>query len=146
MWGRIALALTLVGSVAAQEIGFREANARRVMMVEAVVNGRPANLIVDTGAENTVVSPELAGMHETDLAKARFRSGAPGFGGEAMVDEAEVKLTSDRRIRLTVWVMRMENVSKTYGVKVDGLVGQDLLSRYGTVAIDYRNKKIRLGE
>lgn len=138
--------LALAATMAAQEIGFREANSRRVMLVEAVVNGRQASLIVDTGAENTVVSPELAGVHETELMKAKFAAGGPGFGGEAIVEEADVKLTPDRRIRLSVWVMRMENVSKVYGVKVDGLIGQDLLSRYGTVAIDYRNKKIRLGE
>jgi hypothetical protein len=146
MWGRLVVLLALMGSAGAQEVNFREIHSRRVMMVEGSVNGRRANLIVDTGAESTVVSPEMAGLNEVELMKARFSSQGPGLRGEAVMDEAEVRLTSDRRVRLNVVVMRMENVSKEYGVKVDGLIGQDLLSLYGTVAIDYKNKKIRFGD
>ncbi|HWR16462.1 MAG TPA: retropepsin-like aspartic protease [Terriglobales bacterium] len=147
MWGKLGIVLALlVSAAAAQSISYRELQPRRVMIVEAVVNGRTANLIVDTGADQTVVSPELAGLNQVDLVTARFSSNGPGLRAEAIVREADLKLTSDRGFRIPVMVMRLESVSKIYGVKVDGLIGQDLLSRYGRVSIDYNNKKIELGE
>ena len=147
MWGKMVFALAvLAGAASAQSLSFRELQPRRVMLVEATVNGRHANLIVDTGADQTVVSPELAGLSQVDLVTAKFASRGPGLSSEAVEQDADLKLTSDRRFRLPVLVMRLENVSRIYGIKVDGLIGQDVLSRYGTVAIDYRNKQIRLGD
>lgn len=147
MWGKLAVMLAvLVSAASAQSISYRELQPRRVMMVEAVVNGQHANLIVDTGADQTVVSPELAGFNQVDLMTARFSSRGPGLGSDAIVQEADLKITSNRRFRIPVMIMRLENVSKVYGVKVDGLIGQDILSRYGRVAIDYQNKRIELGE
>ncbi len=147
MWGKLVVVLAVLASAAsAQSISFRELQPRRVMMVEAVVNGQHANLIVDTGADQTVVSPELAGLNQVDLMTAKFSSRGVGLASDAIIQDADLKLTSNRRFRLPVMVMRLENVSKLYGVKVDGLIGQDVLSRYGRVAIDYQNKKIELGE
>lgn len=147
MWGKLAVMLAvLVTAASAQSISFRELQPRRVMMVDAIVNGQPAHLIIDTGADQTVVSPELAGLNQVDLMTARFSSRGPGLGADAIVQEADLKITSDRRFHIPVMIMRLENVSKLYGVKVDGLIGQDVLSRYGRVAIDYQNKKIELGE
>jgi predicted aspartyl protease len=147
MWGKTMFLLAvLVLSATAQSIGFREPQLRRVMMVEAVVNGKPANLIVDTGADQTVVSPELAGLNQVDLVTAAFSSRGAGLRADAIVQEADLKLTSSKSFRIPVMVMRLENVSKLYGVKVDGLIGQDVLSRYGKIAIDYQNKRIDLGE
>jgi hypothetical protein len=147
MWGKTIFLLAVLGSSAsAQSIGFREPQLRRVMMVEAVVNGKPANLIVDTGADQTVVTPELAGLNQVDLMTATFSSRGAGLRANAIVLEADLKLTSSRRFRIPVMVMRLEDVSKLYRVKIDGIVGQDVLSRYGKIAIDYENKRIELGE
>ena len=147
MWGKLVVVLAvLVSSASAQSISFRELQPRRIMLVEALVNGRHANLIVDTGADQTVVSPELAGLNQVDLMQAQFSSRGPGLSADAIIQDADLKLTSNRRFRMPVMVMRLENVSKLYGVKIDGLIGQDILSRYGRVAIDYQNKKIELGE
>jgi predicted aspartyl protease len=147
MWGKLVLVLAvLVSAASAQSISYHELQPRRAMMVEVIVNGQHANFIVDTGADQTVVSPELAGLNQADLLTAKFSSRAPGLGADAIIQDADLKLTSNRRFRLPVMVMRLENVSKLYGVKVDGLIGQDVLSRYGRVAIDYQNKRIELGE
>jgi hypothetical protein len=147
MWGKTLFVLVvLVSAASAQSISFREPQLRRVMMVEAIVNGKHANLIVDTGADQSIVSPELAGLNQADLMTASFSSRGPGLRADAIVQEADLKLTSGRYFRLPVMVMRLESVSKLYGVKVDGLIGQDVLSRCGRVSIDYQNKRIELGE
>ena len=147
MWGKLVVVLAvLVSAASAQSISFRELQPRRVMMVEAVVNGQRANLIVDTGADQTVVSPELAGLNQVDLMTAKFSSRGVGLAADAIVQDADLKLTANRRFRMPVMVMRLENVSQLYGVKIDGLIGQDVLSRCGRVAIDYQNKRIELGQ
>jgi predicted aspartyl protease len=151
MWGKTGfglavLVLVAVSSASGQSINFRELQPRRVMLVEAIVNGQRAHLIVDTGADQTVVSPELAGLNEVDMLTAKFSSRGPGLTADAIIREADLKLTSNRRFRIPVMIMRLENVSKVYGVKVDGLIGQDVLSRYGRVSIDYDHKTIQLGE
>jgi hypothetical protein len=42
--------------------------------------------------------------------------------------------------------MRLEEVSRALGGKVDGLLGQDLLREFGQVTIDFRRRVVRLGE
>jgi predicted aspartyl protease len=140
----IVLFLLLASTAAsiAQDLPYKE--VRRAMLVEAEVNGRRAKLIVDTGADHTVLSSEMVGMNDADLAAGRFAAGGPGFHGDAVVREAEVKLSS-RRFIIRASVMKLETVSRVYGVKIDGLLGQDILSRCGRVSIDYRNKMIELG-
>jgi predicted aspartyl protease len=127
----------------AQDLPYKE--VRRAMLVEVEVNGHRANLLVDTGADHTVLSPEIVGLSDLDLTLGKFSSNAPGLGGEAVVRAVEVKLTSEQKFRVNASVMKLEMVSQRYGVKIDGLLGQDILSRCGRVSIDYRTKTIQLG-
>jgi predicted aspartyl protease len=139
----LVIVLVLAPWCSSQDLPYKE--VRRAMVVEVEVNGRRANLLVDTGADHTVLSPEIVGLSDLDLTLGKFSSNAPGFGGEALVRIAEVKLTTEQKFRINASVMKLETVSQRYGVKIDGLLGQDILSRCGRVSIDYRTKTIQLG-
>jgi hypothetical protein len=114
-----------------------------VIVVDGRVNDRPAKLLLDTGAAQTVIRPELVGLSATDLRLARFSGQGPGLGGEAMAGEASLTL-GDRTWRRQVVLMNLGEVSRHFGVEVDGILGQDLLREFARVEIDFRAKTIRL--
>jgi hypothetical protein len=42
-----------------------------------------------------------------------------------------------------VVVMNLKEISRVYNRRIDGLLGQDLLSEFDSVVIDFKKKKIR---
>jgi hypothetical protein len=146
------LATALVGALLALPAGaanleapFEVHSKRHAILLELVVNGKDCTFILDTGAARTVVSPSvLGGLTEFELKLSRFRSRGPGFSGEATwgrVDSLRVgkQVWYDRQ----VVVMNLKEISRVYNRRIDGLLGQDLLSEFDSVVIDFKKKKIR---
>jgi hypothetical protein len=80
------------GGAASQVIVPFEHNARQnAILIRATINQRAALLLLDTGARNSVISREIAGMANEDL-RGGFSGGGPGFKGEALTMRATVKL------------------------------------------------------
>jgi predicted aspartyl protease len=142
----LAVFWLVAGLAAAQEVAvpFESRGKTDVILLEARVNGKPARLILDTGAAQTILSPQLVGIDPLEVKLSRFLSAGPGFRGEATWGTATLRLGKrvwyDRR----VVVMNLEEVSRTYGFKVDGLVGQDILKEFETITIDYKKKEVHL--
>ena len=145
-----AAATVLLSSVAAAgqtgelELPFELIRSQDAIVVEATVRGRPATLLLDTGAATTVIASSLAGPSE--LPAARFSDEGPGL--EAQARWAEVPLALGTRLwpRRRVVVMNLDAVSRHYGRRVDGLLGQDLLREFGKVTIDFRAKRLSLSK
>lgn len=116
----------------------------KAILVEVQVNGKDRIFVFDTGAARTVVSPRvLGGLAEFELKMSRFRSREPGLKGEAMWEQVRsFRLGRQVWYDLRVVVMNLEEVSRIYGRPIDGLLGQDLLSEFESVTIDFRNKKV----
>jgi hypothetical protein len=140
------LTVVLAGTAMGKELVLEfELDARRkVMLVRGEVNGKPATLMVDTGATYTVLSEQAAEAAGVNLAIARFRAG-PGFRGEAAWGAATLQLGEKTWRERRVVLMNLEEVSEAYGRRIDGIVGQDLLREYERVVIDFRAKRIVLG-
>lgn len=139
MFATIALLATLA---AAQpiELPFELDPTYRGIFIHAVVNGKPAVLLVDTGASNTWLDADVAGVHRVTLARSRFRQDV-GFDVTGVKREATIDIGSARaseRFR----VADLNALSSRYGRPVDGVLGQDLLGRFARVTIDYRTKRI----
>lgn len=114
------------------------------MLVEVVVNGKPCTFVLDTGASRTVVSPKvLGGLVGFNLKLSRFRAKGPGLAGEATWETVNsLRLGKKTWYDQRIVVMNLEAVSKVYGRRIDGLLGQDLLSEFDSVLIDFKNRKI----
>lgn len=114
------------------------------MIVATVVNGKPRRFIVDTGAETTIISKETVNMNLVELRKARFAQSGPGMLGEAIVMRVDLKLGANIWPQAPVMVMDLHYIQDRYGKDIDGLLGQDVLSQFSSVTVDFKNRQLLL--
>lgn len=94
--------------------------SRSLMLVSVTVDSQPKTLIFDTGAEKTMIQDS-----RNVLQNVRLTVGGKTFSNFPV---AMVSLTG----------MQMERVG------ADGVLGQDVMSRFLSVNIDYKARKIEL--
>ena len=127
------------------EVPFEASRSGSAILVRAVVNRRPAILVLDTGSAQTIVSPELARLEAGDLGPSRFAAEGPGLEARGRWIEATLEIGGRRFFRRTIAAIRLEEVSRALGGKIDGLLGQDLLREFSQLTIDYRRRVVRFG-
>ena len=138
------LLLLFAGVASAQEqsrtfsVPFRSVNG--MILLDAAVNGKPAVLLLDTGADNSIVSLYVAGVTaKLDALKPENTTGASGDYTKAKID---LRLEKRRWIERPILVMDLSEASKHLGTRIDGFVGQDLLREFSSVKIDYAAKVV----
>ena len=116
-----------------------------LILIRAQVNGHPATLVVDTGSSRTIVSPELAEVRPFSLELARPAEKGSGFVGIAGWGKATVELGSLKWNDQRVLVMNsLRDLSKSVGKRVDGIIGEDILSNFGSLVIDFKHHRLVL--
>ena len=134
----LVVSLSHVASAETVTLPFRSEDG--LLIVRLFVNGRSANLILDTGAESTFLSPEAAGMSNT-VGVNRLRSNAQIAKG--MSRSAAISLTEKSTIfTQPVIVVDLNELNRKLGCKCDGILGQDVLRRFHAFTIDYRNNTV----
>lgn len=126
------------------DVPFESVPKHRAIVVEARVNGRPVRLLVDTGSARTVLSPEVGEVSHVELAVSRFSDRGPGYHGEAVGTQATIRLGKHTWYDHRVVVMDLKEVRRLYGSDIDGLLGQDLLSDFDRVVIDFKAHTLHL--
>lgn len=115
----------------------------RVFVTAVLNNQRSANLLLDTGATTTLLTPEMAEM--------------VGIAPEPDAEKATVSLLGDKQVEMPfvklpivrIGDATVKNLSVgVYGVDPDkphihGILGEDFLSYY-VVNIDHKSKKLTL--
>lgn len=149
MWITALALLTLLtapGTQSAQTIPFEfYGNA---IWIEARVNGsRSLHLQLDTAAGACVLNRSVA--EELKLPVLREYQAVAGSGGRpsqiAMLAPAKLRLGS-AVIELRRWAaMSFDEVARTYGTPIDGLIGYPLMERY-VVRVDFDAKTLTLIE
>jgi hypothetical protein len=115
-------------------VPFHSVNA--MILLDAEINGKPAVLLLDTGADNSIVSPDAAGIKaKLDALKAEKTTGASGDYTKAKID---LRLEFRHWIERPILVMDLSEASKRLGTRIDGFVGQDILREFSSVRIDYK--------
>jgi aspartyl protease len=116
-----------------------------VILLSVHVNGKPAVLILDTGSNTTILSPEISGLNTAHLPHA-----APPRKGTGFVEDGrwgQATLT----IGTTVWkdkrvlVVDTKAISRAVQRKIDGILGQDILNDFKYVEINLEEKRLTLG-
>jgi predicted aspartyl protease len=114
------------------------------MLVRAEINGKPAVLIVDTGSNRTIVSSELADVRLRTLKNAGSTSKGSGLTGTGVFATATLRVGpitwSDHRIL----AMDLNELSKSFGRKIDGMLGMDFMSEFELVVVDGKHHKLVL--
>jgi len=145
-WLSLALSVALAWPVAAgeEQIPFEWIRQPDAILVRATVNGKSVHLILDTGATFTMLGPEVLGKASVPLKPSQFSIDGPGMIGEARFVEVKFQIAAKQWRNRIVLLKNFEQVSRAYGRRIDGILGQDILSEFDRVSIDFRNRKIIL--
>jgi predicted aspartyl protease len=146
----LAAFLVLVGVVsAAQEpprtfrVPFHIAGG--MILLDAKVNDKPAVLLLDTGADFTLVSPQASGLATVKL-HALMANRTTGANGEYVKGRVDLHLDKRHWIARSILVMDLSEASKRLGTRIDGFIGADLLEEFSAVRIDYKKHFVELEE
>jgi len=127
-----------------REIPFENSRMFWLVLVKLEVNGRPAVLIVDTGSNVTIISPDLADVAPGTLDNAASPSRGSGFTGRGVFRRATLKVGSVTWRDHRVVVTDTRELSKSLRQRVDGMLGMDFFSEFELVVVDLKNHKLVL--
>lgn len=122
-------------------------------MINAVINGQKANLLIDTGASRSVFDIEKIKKYigEDQILFEKNEKLSTGLGTNTMESQSviidELKL-GDLIIRnYQAVVLEMSHINQSYAKLnlpgIDGVMGGDLFYQY-KVVIDYKRKSLKL--
>ena len=111
------------------------------ILVDAKINGSPVRLLVDTGANKTILNSSSL-CNERSAARPVNRGA--GIVGNALRLRVDLELAHQIMFSQPVSVMNLEELSKSLRIPFDGLLGQDILNQFRSVRIDYKNHVIEL--
>jgi hypothetical protein len=136
----------LVPSLSAQttSVPFTRIGANIVANVE--VGEKARHFLLDTGAGLTVLSPDTAGWSPVEVMRAVASRSAVGIDGSThSMGSTRATLELGKTLMVTpVAVADLNPLSKALNIKLDGILGQDVLSQFSRVTIDYKNKQLVL--
>ena len=116
-----------------------------LILLEAEINDKPRMLILDTGAQSTIVDVSALGsVQRFDLEHAHVNGNTAGSHGETEASTVDLKLGEKKWSDRVVGVMNLSEVSKRFGVPIDGLLGQDVLQEFSAIRIDYKKHVVEL--
>jgi predicted aspartyl protease len=127
-----------------REIPFENSRLFGLVLVKVEVNGRPAVLIVDTGANQTIISSELGDMRPSRLESAFSTSKGSGWSGTGVFATATLRVGPISWRNHRVLVMDTRDLSKSFGQKIDGLLGIDFFKEFEIVVVNLKNHKLIL--
>lgn len=115
------------------------------ILVTVLVNDKRAVLILDTGSNTTIVSPEIAELNPASLPRAEPPQKGTGFVGDGRWGRATLTIGSTVWKARRVLIVDTRDLSRAAERKIDGILGQDILDEFAYVEIDLQEKRLTLG-
>ena len=112
-----------------------------MLFVPVNVNGSNLILMLDTGATNTVVSPKAVHIPVVNATATVTEGHQQVSVGVARLDLRLGKAQFDSSV---VVLTDLQGAQQTGYGKFDGLLGENILSQFKSVRLDYQNKAIEL--
>jgi hypothetical protein len=110
-----------------------------LVIVRVHMDGRGDEpMVLDTGAEKTIINGNLLGIRAEPLAEGAYRK---GYRTPAL-PEVYTGISLARGTLIRVYAADMTALQKRIGYPIQGIVGQDMLSQFKAVRIDYRNHTV----
>ena len=112
------------------------------ILVDAKIDGTPVRLLVDTGANKTILNAKS--FCKTEMNVTRPVNRGAGIVGNALRLRVDLEIAHQFVFSQRVSVMNLEELSRRFGIQFDGLLGQDILNQFRSVRIDYKRCVIEL--
>jgi hypothetical protein len=116
-------------------LDFQRSRKFNALLVVASVNGSPAVLVVDTGSDRTILSPDI-GIAATEW------TGSKVFYPEARRDRMSAWGTATLSLSTRTWknqrvvIQGQADLRRAFEQKIDGVLGQDILGQFRRITID----------
>ena len=109
------------------------------------VDGKPAQVILDTVSNVTILSPDMIPPVQTDPSGAVTPLKGSGYVSTGQWGEANLHLGDRYWISRHILVDEMESISQAHKQRIDGILGRDILKEFRFVIIDYEKKVVTFG-
>jgi predicted aspartyl protease len=126
------------------EIAFEYSKAFGLMLIKVEVNGKAAVMVLDTGSNETLVSPTLVSGKPFKPTQAMPLAEGSGFSGAVLGASAFLSIGPVNPKEFRVLVMDLSALSKSLGQQIDGILGMSVLKEFEIVSVDLRHHKILL--
>jgi aspartyl protease len=126
------------------EIPFRFSHAFDLILVSANVDGHPAVMVLDTGCTHTTISALIVNASVPDLRRSVDTARGSGYSAKGFYTTAWLKVGPVNWRDHPVIIMETQELSKTLGQEIDGMLGMDFLSEFETVTVDLKQRKLIL--
>lgn len=110
------------------------------ILVDASVNGQPIVMILDTGASHSMFDASIFGLSSMQLQVARMKSRGLGLDADVVWRTADFEIGDQAWTQRPIEVADLHLLSKIYGRKIEGIVGQDVLRSFVSVQINYKGQ------
>jgi Aspartyl protease len=119
----------------------RESFLRCYARLHILYSYRPATLLLDTGANNTIINAKMYGNVQAPRIEA---VSGPGIVGNVLRLRVDLEIGGRFLFSQPVSVMNLDDLPKRLGVQFDGLLGQDILRQFPYIRINYRSPVVEL--
>jgi Aspartyl protease len=110
------------------------------ILVDALVNGQPVVMILDTGASHSMFDAGIFGVSAVQLQQARMNSRGLGLDADVVVRTTDFEIGEESWKKQAIEIADLHPLSKIYGRKIGGIVGQDVLRSFVSVQINYKGQ------
>jgi hypothetical protein len=141
----LLLALAFVGGVLISPVDAQSHSVDGTFLVAATLDGTPAILVLDTGAEHSLLDQEFA--HRLGLRSVGVANLQKLYSAEAteIVSVKEFDVESVHSSDLMLMTANLTASSRAIGEHIDGVLGNDFLRRF-TVTLDYSAGSVTFDE
>ena len=113
-----------------------------LLLVRAEVNRKPAVFMVDTGSTIIVIGTKLADLSDRIPNAAMFTHAGSGLVGTGVYAQAVIKVGPVVWGKRPIVVMNLQEISKSLGEEIDGILGLDFISEMKFFAVDIKNHRL----
>jgi predicted aspartyl protease len=124
------------------EVPFDYSKAFGLMLIKVAVNGKPAVMVLDTGSNETIVSPRLVIVKQPSSKDAVAPAKGSGYSGTGVIATAFLSIGPLHPKKCQILVVDLSDLSKTLGQDVDGILGMSVLKEFETVNVDLKHHKL----
>jgi len=126
------------------EIPFEFSRPFGLMLIKAKINGKPAVMVLDTGSNETIVSPRLVSVKKLSPKDVVELAKGSGYSGAGVIATAFLSLGTLNPRNCQVLVVDLSDLSRTLGNEIDGILGMSVLKEFEIVSVDLKHHKMVL--
>ncbi len=134
----------LLGGAGELRVPLEILREERLAIVELEVSGKARKFIVDTGSQFTMVDLDCLGISKNDPRWLKAPGGRGAGEWHGLLVRADLKIGPRRFPEQAVMATDLSPVSRNLGRRIDGVLGQDVLSQFDAVTLDFKEKELVL--